>query len=92
MWEGVIDIFIIPSMYFLLYPKWVLKWAKIEFAKVKTLPLHRIQSASLDDPVRSRFMRHFGFQSEGVLRRYTSRQQDYRMWSMTRAQGEAWDS
>ena|ERR1700678_4813659 len=82
MRPGVLEIFIVPSIYVLEYPRQLYEIAKHHFEVAKRLPnLHRMQTFSWDHPVRNRFMERFGFTCEGVCRQYTSDKQDYRMWS-----------
>lgn len=88
LWEGVAEVFVIPSIYvqtcpleFFYYVKRILK----QICRDTTL-LHRVQTRSLDDEPTSKWMRLLGFHSEGVLEAYTPQKQNYRMWAMT------WDS
>ena len=83
VWPGVIEIFIVPSMYFFKYPKTCVATCKRDFELIKRNKwIHRIQTYSWDDYTRNGFMLHMGFECEGVLRRYTSSKQDYKMWSI----------
>jgi hypothetical protein len=85
LWEGVIELFIIPSVYLPEYPKIsiaVMEWG-IEILK-NMQNVHRIQTFTLDEPVRNKFVARFGFKCDGRLPCYTRYKEDYKIWSITR--------
>lgn len=82
IWPGVIEGWIIPSIY--------IKDAPVSFAKymrryvesvAKTFNCHRFQTASPDDAFHERWMNWMGFQKEGVMRKYTHDQKNYGLYS-----------
>ena len=87
MWPGVVEIFIVPSIYFFKYPKHILKWSTLEFDKVKNNnSIHRIQTTCLDQHDRRRFLEYFGFKCEGTLKQYTKNREDYKMYAWVRGE------
>lgn len=85
-WPGVIYVFIIPtihttksSLHFVRLVKKYLQWL------FDGLPsIHRMHTDSLADDDTDRWMRILGFQCEGTRVKYTTDQQDYRMWARVR--------
>lgn len=82
IWEGVVEVFVVPSKY--------IPYHKVAFVRrikrylnnlQEDLGLHRMQTASLADEATDRWMQALGFVCEGTLVRYTSTQQNYRMWA-----------
>lgn len=80
--EGVMSVFVIPSIY---VPKY-----KVEFIKavrwgiqivIDNFDVHRIQTESKKDPAIQRWMEFLGFQREGTLVHYTRDKQDYDIWA-----------
>ena len=78
MWPGLLDGWIIPSI-------WI-KDHRITFAKymkryietvAATFKCHRFQTLSPDDLFHDRFMRFLGFEKEGVMKKYTHTKRDY---------------
>jgi RimJ/RimL family protein N-acetyltransferase len=84
-WKGVVELYIVPSVHFTKYPIAVLKETQNMYDEVTAdISIHRIESACLDDPTRSRFMEYWGFKLEGTMRQYSSDKHDYCMWGWIR--------
>ena len=82
LWEGVIEVLIIPSIYVPRYRKSFFIQIKRYLTRLEEdLPIHRMQTASLADAATDRWMQALGFVNEGTLVRYTRTQQNYRMWA-----------
>ena len=85
LWPGVIELFIIPSVYLPKYPKVSCRVIQWGLDILKSNPtLHRIQTTTVDDPIRNRFVASLGFRYEGTFRQYTKHQESYRMWALVR--------
>ncbi len=78
MWPGLIEGWIIPSV-------WI-KTAPVSFAKymrryvesvAKTFKCHRFQTLSPDDEFHDRWMKWMKFEKEGVMKKYTHTKRDY---------------
>lgn len=87
LWEGVYDIWQIPSVYVEKYPISYVKCLKHLFtSRAEELNAHRFQSACPDDKLHNSWMKFMGFECEGVLRQYNIFKDDYKMWSKLWAQ------
>jgi len=82
VWEGVWDIWQIPSTYMISH--------KIEYVKMlkdflvtyaRKLNVHRAQTRSIADEFHDAYMVLLGFTCEGTLCEYSQFKEDYRMWS-----------
>ena len=83
LWEGVIEVFIIPSEHVRKFAK---SFAGVVKQYVEALPslfpkTHRIQTVAIDDEVHSSFLEWCGFEQEGLLKRYTKNKLDYKQWA-----------
>lgn len=81
LWQGLYQVWIIPSKYMRQYRVQVCRFVKdLLDSFVKTHEVHRLQTACLDDELHTRWMTYLGFVSEGVMERYTVDRKNYRMW------------
>jgi hypothetical protein len=80
LFDGVINVFIVPSVYLKNYPKTIVKRAR-EVLNDFPECIHRIQSVSPATPEADRWMLALGFVCEGTMVRYSSKGEDYRMWA-----------
>jgi len=82
LWPGVIEVWVFPSKYIPQYARPYLRVVRryIEgiFAHCNA---HRLQTSSIDNEMHTRWMGFLGFKSEGVMERYTTTGQNYRMWA-----------
>lgn len=82
MWEGVAEIWIIPSIH---VPDYIRAFARTfkEYVDrlVGELNYHRVQTACPDDALHHRWMKWLGMEKEGVFRQYTHKKEDYCMFS-----------
>lgn len=81
MWEGVYEVWQIPSIYVLQY--------KIAYVKAMRALLHkyseqfkirRLQTHSPADDLHDAWMMFMGFECEGTLKAYNRHKDDYRIW------------
>jgi len=80
LWAGVVEIFVVPSIYIFEYPVVAFKVIKQGCSILKSMPnIHRLQSGVWDNPRRVKFLEKLGFVVEGRLRSYTSKREDYLM-------------
>lgn len=81
LWEGVCEIFLIPSIYL---KKYALSFMKV-LKNLKDTPVldkfHRVQIRGLDDELHNRFNSFFGFVEEGTLRKYDQKGNDFKIWA-----------
>lgn len=85
VWEGVLEVWILPSKYVEQFAIPFLRTAKRYIkALTETHRPHRIQSCSIDDVRHEGWMRFLGFEKEGTLKNYTATKQDYCQWAITR--------
>lgn len=86
IWDGVLEVFVVPGIYIKRYPKTFLKgiseWLESMW-EVRT-DVHRIETKSLADDRTDKWMRKLGFTCEGTHLQYTSKRQDYRTWARIR--------
>ena len=82
MWEGVIEIFVLPSIHLRKYRFSILKHLKSEIERLlRELPIHRIQTSSWATAETDSWMEYFGFICEGTMFGYTKNKDTYRMWA-----------
>jgi len=82
MWPGVLDGWIIPTIYVPNHPIWFVKKIKGYFeAMAETFKCHRFQTVSPDDEQHEKWMLLLGFEKEGCLKAYSHNKKDYCMWS-----------
>lgn len=80
LWPGVLEIFVVPSVYVFEYPIVVYKTIFKSCLLLKSMPnIHRLQTGVLDDPRRVKFMKQLGFVEEGRMNQYTKSKEDYLM-------------
>lgn len=84
LWDGVAEIWQIPSIYVSLCPT---LFAKTIRGYVETIAeqfkYHRLQTCSPADPLHDRWMKFLGFTEEGTMKSYTKDKKDHRMWART---------
>ena len=82
LWEGVYEVWQIPSIYVKDYKAEYVKIMIDLFMKVaENLKAHRFQSACPADALHDRWMKFTGFELEGTLKEYNRFKEDYRMWA-----------
>lgn len=82
IWEGVVEVFVIPSVHVPRHRKRFFREVKGWFCTLhENHDLHRIQTYSRADPQTDSWMEHLGFVSEGTLVGYSQNKDDYRMWA-----------
>lgn len=83
LWKGVCEVWIIPCTsipkHALIFAKRVKKSLKL---LVETKYFHRIQTVSLDNGEHERWHTWLGFKSEGTLKQYSAKKEDFKMWSL----------
>lgn len=81
MWPGNFEVWVIPSVHAIQYPRVFLRTIKGKLDCVaRTHDVERFQSPAIADEMHDKWMQHFGFENEGTMRRYW-KGQDFRMWS-----------
>ena len=79
---GVIEVWVIPSVHI---PKYILEYLRIFKGYMdhlsNDLNYHRIQTSCLDDKLHHRWMKWLGMESEGVMRQYTAKRENFCMFS-----------
>jgi len=84
MWPGVIDCWMVPSIY--------VKTMTIEFCRIlrgyvgdiiAEEKCHRFQTSAPDDELHARWMRFLGMKREGLMKNFTHNKQDYVMYART---------
>lgn len=79
-WPGNYEVWVIPSVHVTRYPAVFLRTIKGKLDRIaETHNVDRFQSPAVSDVVHDKWMRHFGFQEEGIMRRY-SNGRDFKMW------------
>jgi len=84
MWDGVAEVTCVPGQLFYENLRPCLKGTKalIELA-IETYNLHRVQASCLSSrPKHGRFLKYFGFEFEGILRKYGTTGKDYDMYAL----------
>lgn len=82
LWEGCLEVFIVPSVHVEKHAIGFIKAVKHHLADIQEREnAHRMQSASWADLQTDSWMSHLGFTCEGTLRQYTKNRLDYRMWA-----------
>lgn len=85
LWPGVIEVWVLPSVYANLYPRKFLRGIKRQLdGLIEGLQPHRIQTMAIADVKHDKWMRFMGFEDEGLRRKYTADQVDYRSWAIVR--------
>ena len=79
-WEGNAEVFLIPSVYVPSYRKGFWKAIK-QFMNHWASKYRRLQTTSRDDPETNSWMRHLGFEPEGLRIAYTPDSVDYINWA-----------
>ena len=82
MWPGVLDGWIIPTVYVPSHPIWFVKKVKQYFeAMAETFKCHRFQTVSPDDEQHAKWMELLGFKREGTLEQYSHNKLNYVMYA-----------
>lgn len=82
LWEGVYEVWQIPSVYVLQYAKEYCRTIRGVLDKTaKELGLWRVQTISPADELHDRWMKFLGFKCEGTLEKYSRFKIDHRMWA-----------
>lgn len=82
MWEGVCELWQIPTVYVHLCPVLFAKTTRAYIESIaETFKYRRLQTASLADDVNDRWMTYLGFTQEGTMQQYTVTGQAYKMWA-----------
>lgn len=86
MWPGVIEVWSFPSIYVQKYAMLYLRTMK-RYVRVlgRTLPIHRMQTTSVDDDLHNRWMRFLEFTNEtpNGMSKYSVVQERYNLWAKT---------
>ena len=79
---GVCEVWVLPSKYI---PKHGFIFAKIIKSNLEQLwetrGYHRIQVHALDDKIHNRWLKWLGFKCEGILEKYSTKQQNFKIWA-----------
>jgi hypothetical protein len=82
LWPGVLNGWIIPTIYVPDYPIWFVKKVKCYFESLaKAFECHRFQTVSPEDEMHQKWMEMLGFQKEGVHRQYSHNKKDYGIYA-----------
>lgn len=86
-WPGLWEVFIYPSKhvpeYGMMFARYVRKVLHgLIKNRNKHVPVHRVQTEALDDRLHNRWMKFMGFTCDGLMRKYSPTQQDYKLWSI----------
>lgn len=85
LWPGVLEVFVLPSIYIPQHPvAFVRKIRRYLKSLEHTLDTHRIQSTARADDDTTRWMIALGFAPEGFLKKYTRDKSNYVMWARVR--------
>lgn len=77
LWEGVFEVWMIPSIYADAYPVFFARTIKRYLDRIMTdFSAHRLQTTSFNDTFHERWMGFLGFQKEGKLRQFTENKND----------------
>lgn len=87
MWEGVYEIYIVPTLEAHgsdkgAFIRAIFRLKEKLYAFKEELDIRRLQTVAPDDEMHNRWMENLGFFSEGVLRNYSINCEDHRMWSL----------
>ena len=80
IWEGVLEVYIIPSIYLARYALLSQRLVKKTLDGWSTT-CHRMQTSSIADTPTDKWMLALGFKWEGRLEKYTSDKVDYNQWA-----------
>jgi len=82
MWEGVWEVWQIPSIYVRSYTKDYCRTIRgILDTAAEREQARRLQTSSPADALHDRWMEFIGFECEGTLKAYSRTGKDYRMWA-----------
>lgn len=84
LWEGVCEVYILPSKYISKYPHAFARCLKRALSSSAFSIFHRVQLRALNNDLHNRFNAFLGFKKEGVLKKYDSRGNDFAMWAITK--------
>lgn len=88
LWQGVYEVWIIPSIYVSQYATIFGKRVKKLLDTIaKTHEVHRFQTTSPSDALHDKWMRFLGFECETPdgMKNYTVNKNEYKMWSRIKA-------
>lgn len=84
MWQGVAEVWQIPTQYVKTCPT---LFAKTMRGYIETIAdqfkYHRVQTVAPADALHDRWMTWLGFIDEGTMQMYTADKRNYRMWART---------
>lgn len=82
LWPGVLEGWIIPTIYVPDYPVWFVKKIKGYFeAFAETFKCHRFQTYTFSDEQHEKWMELLGFTKEGTLKEYSHNKKDYSIFA-----------
>ncbi len=82
MWPGVCEVWVIPSTHITEYCVVFAKKVKNYLDMLQQVKkYHRIQVIALDDDLQGLWLTWLVFKSEGVLEKYSMKQQNYKVWA-----------
>jgi hypothetical protein len=84
LWQGVCEVYILPSKYISKYPHAFARCLKKVLSSGAFNTFHRIQLRALKDDLHSRFNKFLGFEKEGTFKKYDSEGNDFVMWAITK--------
>lgn len=77
LWPGVIEVWMIPSIYVKDYPVVFYRTVTRYLKRLETdLKCHRVQTTSYADEFHAKWMDRLGFHSEGVMKKFTHDKRD----------------
>lgn len=81
-WPGVLEGWIIPTVYVPDYPVWFVKKIKGYFEAIaETFKCHRFQTTTFQDEQHEKWMELLGFKKEGVMKEYSHNKKDYGIYA-----------
>ena len=82
LWNGVIEVWVMPSVHVRKYMKTFAQTFKGWVDKlIEEDKYHRIQTFGLDDERHNRWFCWLGFEKEGVMRKFSRDQEDFAMYA-----------
>ncbi len=84
MWNGVCEVFVLPSIYLKEYPHAFARCVRKILKSGMFNSYNRVQLRSLDDETHNRFNKFCGFTKEAVLKKYDPFGNDMGIWAVTK--------
>jgi hypothetical protein len=82
LWPGVYEVWLLPSKHIGTAPRSFARLIRRYIDRIwEDFKAHRIQTTSFHDAFHARWMEFLGFESEGVLRKFTQDQRDMVQYS-----------